>query len=74
MTRERAEWELFGTDFNDTFDQKVDEHKSLESAGILPTPKAGAPAPPKPGAPGDDPADDESADDATPPANQGPKK
>lgn len=45
MTRERAEWELFGTDWNDTFTQKEAEHKRLKSADMLPVPKAGAAAP-----------------------------
>jgi lambda family phage portal protein len=49
MSRERAEWELFGTDWNDTFDQKVAEEERLRKANILPTPKAGAAAPPKAG-------------------------
>lgn len=45
MTRERAEWELWGTDFNDTFDQKEGEQKRLKKADLLPEPKAGAAAP-----------------------------
>lgn len=45
MTRERAEWELWGTDFNDTFDQKQGEQDRLRDADLLPTPKAGAAAP-----------------------------
>ena len=45
MTRERAEWELWGTDFNDTFDQKQGEHDRLRAAEMLPVPKAGAAAP-----------------------------
>lgn len=45
MTRERAEWELWGTDFNDTFDQKQGEQDRLRKADLLPTPKAGAAAP-----------------------------
>lgn len=45
MTRERAEWELGGTDWNATFDQKLAEHQRLLAAGILPVPKAGAAAP-----------------------------
>jgi lambda family phage portal protein len=47
-TRERAEWELFGTDFDATLGRKTSEHKRLESAGILPAPKAGAAAAPAP--------------------------
>ena len=45
MTRERAEWELGGTDWNETFDQKLAEHKRLAANGLLPVPKAGAAAP-----------------------------
>ena len=45
MTHERAEWELFGSDFNETFDQKKGEHDQLAAAGMLPVPKAGAAAP-----------------------------
>lgn len=53
MSRERAEWELFGTDWNDTFDQKEAEESRLRKAQMLPVPKAGAAAPqnsPKPSA------------------------
>ena len=45
MTRERAEWELWGTDFNETFDQKQGEQGRLRAADLLPVPKAGAAAP-----------------------------
>jgi len=45
MTRERAEWELFGTDWNESFDQKAAEQIRLRDAGMLPVPKAGAAAP-----------------------------
>ena len=45
VSRERAEWELFGTDFNETFDTKQAEHNKLKAADMLPVPKAGAPAP-----------------------------
>jgi len=45
MTRERAEWELWGSDFNETFDQKQGEQDRLRAADLLPTPKAGAAAP-----------------------------
>ncbi len=45
MTRERAEWELWGTDFNETIDTKVSEQARLKAADMLPTPKAGAAAP-----------------------------
>jgi lambda family phage portal protein len=50
MTRERAEWELGGTDWNATFDQKLAEHQRLSKAGLLPVPKAGAAAAPQAGA------------------------
>lgn len=56
MTRERAEWELGGTDWNATFDQKLAEHQRLLSAGILPVPKAGAAAPQQGGQPQGTPA------------------
>lgn len=42
MTRERAEWELFGTDFTETYDTKKAEHDRLKADGLLPEPKAGA--------------------------------
>lgn len=45
MTRERAEWELGGTDWNATFDQKLAEHQRLLKNNLLPVPKAGAAAP-----------------------------
>lgn len=45
MTRERAEWELFGSDFSDTLDLKKEEQDRLREAELLPVPKAGAPAP-----------------------------
>lgn len=45
MTLERAEWELFGSDFNETFDTKQAEYQQLKAAGMLPVPKAGAAAP-----------------------------
>lgn len=47
MTRERAEWELWGSDFNETFDQKEGEQKRLREADLLPVPKAGAAAAPQ---------------------------
>lgn len=46
MTRERAEWELGGTDWNATFDQKLAEHQRLLKHNLLPVPKAGAAAAP----------------------------
>jgi lambda family phage portal protein len=45
MTRERAEWELFGSDFNDTTPHKAAEEELLRSLNIAPVPKAGAAAP-----------------------------
>lgn len=45
MTRERAEWELFGTDWMGTYDTKLAEHKRLKADDLLPAPKAGAAAP-----------------------------
>lgn len=43
-SRERAEWELFGTDWNETYDTKKAEHERLDADGMLPAPKAGAAA------------------------------
>lgn len=45
MTRERAEWELFGSDWGDTYQQKLTEHQQLAADGMAPAPKAGAAAP-----------------------------
>lgn len=45
MSRERAEWELFGTDFSETYDTKKAEHDRLKADDMLPVPKAGAAAP-----------------------------
>jgi lambda family phage portal protein len=45
MTREKAEWELFGTDWHVTTPRKVAEQQQLEREGIAPVPKAGAAAP-----------------------------
>lgn len=45
MTRERAEWELFGTGWDSTWEQKVREHVLLSDKGMLPVAKPGAPAP-----------------------------
>ena len=50
MTREQAEWQLFGTDFNQTFDQKADEIKRLAAADMLPAAAPGAAAPQHTGA------------------------
>lgn len=55
LSRERAEWELFGTDFSETYDTKKAEHDRLKRDGMLPVPKAGAAAPDD-GAPPDKPA------------------
>lgn len=60
MTRERAEWELFGTDWNDTFLQKESEQSRLAEAKLLPVPKAGAAAQPGP----QDPAPSNEGDEA----------
>ena len=62
MTHERAEWELFGSDFNDTLDTKASERKRLTAADLLPRPKAGAAAPLPPADPQtDDPTGDAPA-------------
>lgn len=45
MTRERAEWELFGSSWTETYVQKLTEHQRLARDGMLPVPKAGAAAP-----------------------------
>lgn len=45
MTHERAEWELFGTDWNQTTAQKAAERKRMKADDLLPPPKAGAAAP-----------------------------
>lgn len=45
MTRERAEWELFGSDWNESYDTKKAEHDRMQADGMLPVPKAGAAAP-----------------------------
>ena len=45
VSRERAEWELFGTDWRTTYPTKLAEHKRMAADGLLPTPKAGAAAP-----------------------------
>lgn len=57
MTRERAEWELFGSSWADTYVQKLTEFQRLAKDGMLPVPKAGAAAPQDPGQPPEDPAD-----------------
>ncbi|MEY2689157.1 MAG: hypothetical protein RL375_3355 [Pseudomonadota bacterium] len=45
MTQERAEWELFGTDWTRTFETKKREKAQVREAGMTPAPKAGAAAP-----------------------------
>ncbi len=47
MTHERAEWELFGSDFTRTFPVKRREQQMLKDADMLPVPKAGAAAAPQ---------------------------
>lgn len=62
MSRERAEWELFGTDWNETFDQKQAEEERLRTNDMLPVPKAGAAAAPTadaPKPPDSNPSDEE---------------
>jgi lambda family phage portal protein len=51
MTRERAEWELFSSDFNETLAQKEAEQLALAKRQLLPVPKAGAAAAPANNAP-----------------------
>lgn len=45
MTRERAEWELFGTDWYETLESKETEQEMLKAADLLPVPRAGAATP-----------------------------
>jgi lambda family phage portal protein len=68
LSRERAEWELFGTDWNESFDQKQAEEQRLKDADMLPVPKAGAPAPsePKDATPPTPPGDGEDDGAITP--------
>jgi lambda family phage portal protein len=47
MSRERAEWELGGTDWWTTLDAKAAEQQRLKELDLLPAPKAGAPAQPQ---------------------------
>lgn len=61
MTRERAEWELFGTDWNETYGQKLAEHDRLTKDRMQPTPKAGAAAP---SSQTNQPADPDTREDA----------
>lgn len=58
ITRERAEWELGGSDWNEEYPTMLTEHRRLQKDGMLPTPKAGAAAPQQQqGAPAADPAE-----------------
>ena len=50
MTHERAEWELFGSDWTRTFPVKKREQQMLADANMLPVPKAGAAVQAQPGA------------------------
>ncbi|MFM2053613.1 MAG: hypothetical protein RL456_1650 [Pseudomonadota bacterium] len=50
MTHERAEWELFGSDWTRTFATKKREQDAMRDANMLPAPKAGASAAQKPDA------------------------
>ena len=51
MTHERAEWELFGSDFTRTFPVKKREQRMLAEEGMAPVPRAGsAVAPQRPAA------------------------
>lgn len=59
MTRERAEWELFGSGWDETYLQKLTEYNQLKDDGMLPTPKAGAAAPDTTARPAPGKADDE---------------
>lgn len=60
LTHERAEWELFGTDFNETLDTKASERRRLDRAGLARQPKPGAAAPVQ-GAPGSPAVDEGNA-------------
>lgn len=42
MTRERAEWELFGSDWNETLSVKASEQRRLDDLGLTPPPRPGA--------------------------------
>ena len=54
MTHERAEWELFGSDWNETTDAKISERRRLDAAGLVPQPKPGAAAPAGPREPAEE--------------------
>lgn len=47
-TSEQASWELYGTDWNDSYPVMLTEHQRMAQDGTLPTPKAGAAAPLQP--------------------------
>lgn len=47
LTNERAEWELFGTDWHETLGQKVTESKLQKENDLVPAPVAGAAVTPK---------------------------
>lgn len=45
-TNEHASWELYGTDWADSYPVMRSEQERMAKDGMLPVPKAGAPAPP----------------------------
>lgn len=51
ISNERAEWELFGSDWQATYSTKVAERKRMARDGIAPVPRAGASAPAAPATP-----------------------
>jgi lambda family phage portal protein len=55
MTRERAEWELFGTPWDETLEQKAFEEATLIAKNLRPVAKAGAPTPAAPSVAPDQP-------------------
>jgi len=46
LTHERAEWELFGTDWHGTLPQKVAEKEAMKKHNVAPVPRAGSAAAP----------------------------
>jgi len=70
ISNERAEWELFGTDWQAGYSTKLSEHRKMERDGMLPVPKAGAAAPQAGAAPAD-PADPEENPATDTPHQQG---
>ena len=44
-TSEQASWELYGTDWNESYPVMLAEHNRMAADGTLPAPKAGAAAP-----------------------------